>query len=575
MTDTLDDPVKQLADYINAEKIVWCNGSKEEYDNLIKTMLADGSLIELNQRTNPGSYLHRSASHDVARTEHLTYICSEEKDDTGPTNNWMAPHKAKAKLKELFKDSMSGRTMYVVAFSMGPIGSPYSKIGVQITDSPYVVANIHKLSRIVKISPEADVENCMIGIHSLGDLDPDRRFIMHFPENRTVVSVGSGYGGNALLGKKCFALRIASCIGRDEGWLAEHMAVFGVEDPSGAITYMAAAFPSSCGKTNMAMLIPSLPGWKIHTVSDDLCWLNVGPDGRLWAINPEKGFFAVGPGTGPNTNLNMLTTVQRDTIFTNVGLTPDGNPWWEGLSDNPPPGTVDWQGQPIEARKPVAHPNSRFTVEAKQCPSASPHLENPAGVPISAILFGGRRADTIPLIFKAFDWRHGMYVGLTMASETTAAATGKTGVLRRDPYAMLPFTGYNMADSVAHRLAIGKRLTHPPEIFHINLFRRDENGKFLWPGFGENIRLLELIIQSINGKASFANTSIGLVPTMASLNFDGLNISKNRFEQLMEIDRYEWLKEMDSQKEFLKTLGERLPQEMSNENEKIIKILVA
>lgn len=564
--DTIEESVMNFARLTKPKEIVYYYGSGREYEAIIRKMLTSNALLPLNQRSYPNCYLHRSAPHDVARTEQVTFICTLSKEDAGPTNNWMDPKEAAVKMDTLFRGSMRGRTMYVVPFSLGPIGSPHSLNGIEITDSPYVVANIHILTRIPPSLDDFDPDKIMMGFHSLGDLDPKKRFIMHSPEARRVSSIGSGYGGNALLGKKCFGLRIASFLGRQEGWLAEHMMVVGVEDPDGKITYIAGAFPSSCGKTNLAMLASrALPGYKIHTVSDDLCWMRPGPDGRLWTINPERGFFAVAPGTGPSTNPNMIEAIRKNTIFTNVGLTPDGEPWWEGLEGPPPAGLRDWQNQPYQSGKPAAHPNARFTAPANQCPTISDKLEALEGVPISAIIFGGRRADTMPLIFESFSWQHGMYLGLTMASETTAAATGAVGVLRRDPFAMLPFTGYHMADSVTHRLRVGSQLKNPPLVFHLNLFRKGQDGEFLWPGFSENIRLLKWIADRTQNIGHGKLTQIGWVPEPEDLDCRNLNLSADRLRQALKIDQNEWKKEAESQKTFLDSLGDRLPAEMWNE----------
>ncbi len=551
MGRSLLEEMVELAKETMADNVKICDGSAKEFEELTQKMLADRALIALNPKTYPGCFLHRSAPHDVARTEKVTFICTRKKDDAGPTNNWMDPKEAGEKMTSLFRGSMRGRTMYVVPFSMGPVNSRFSRLGIEITDSPYVVLNMHYLVRIIpatRLSSE-EPKDIMYGLHSLGDLSPEKRFIMHFPETNTVASIGSGYGGNALLGKKCFALRLASYIGRDEGWLAEHMMVLGLEDISGRITYIAGAFPSACGKTNLSMLASELPGYKVWTVSDDLCWLHVGADGRLWAINPESGFFAVAPGTGPATNPNMLAAVKRNTIFTNIALTPANEPWWEGIGTEAPEGLVDWQGRPWDKSGPAAHPNARFTAPFHQCPSASPEADKPNGVPISAIIFGGRRADTVPLLFEAFDWQHGMFLGLSIASETTAATTGEIGVLRRDPFAMLPFTGYNMADSVRHRLEVGAKLSRPPKVFHLNLFAQDDEGKYLWPGFKENIRLLKYIAERVHGEVSAKETPIGLVP-------NGYGI---------QIDEAQWEKEAVLLDTHLESLGNRLPEEMWEE----------
>jgi phosphoenolpyruvate carboxykinase (GTP) len=537
-------------------------------------MLRDGTLIRLNQKSYPGCYLHRSHPSDVARTEHLTFICTSRKEDAGPTNNWMAPKEARERVGKLFEGSMKGRTMYVVPYLMGPAGSPYSKLGVEITDSPYVVVNMRLMTRMGKIALDrpGGSDGFVPGLHSIGDLSPDRRFILHFPEERLIWSVGSGYGGNALLGKKCFALRIASWMAREENWLAEHNLIIGVEDPAGQVRYIVGAFPSACGKTNLAMLVSPLQhlGYKVWTVGDDIAWLHIGSDGRLRAINPEAGFFGVAPGTSAKTNPNMLAAAGRNTIFTNVALTPNGEPWWEGKDPSPPEGLVDWRGKrwvPSEGK--AAHPNSRFTVPAGQCPSISPHWEDPDGVPISAIIFGGRRARVAPLVYQSFSWQHGVFVGAGMASETTAAATGAVGVTRRDPMAMLPFCGYNMADYFGHWLAMGSRLKNPPAIFHVNWFRTDADGKFIWPGFGQNIRVLRWILDRVRGQGKAIETPIGYIPTDDALELDDLKLPPGTMKELLSIDPDAWSEEVDDQGRFFKQFGDRLPREISHEHQKL------
>ena len=548
------------------DRVVWCDGSEAENAGLVGQMLADGTLHRLHPEQAPGSYLHRSHPSDVARTEHLTFIASRTREDAGPTNNWMSPGEARQRVWPLFDGAMKGRTLYVVPYVMGPLGSPFSRVGVEATDSPYVVANMRVMTRMGRraLDQLGSLEDFVPGLHSLGDLSPERRFIVHFPEERSIWSVGSGYGGNALLGKKCFALRIASTMARDQGWMAEHMLILELELPGGEIHYVGAAFPSACGKTNLAMLVSPFEGrgYKVRTVGDDIAWLRPGPDGRLWAVNPEAGFFGVVPGTGPHTNPNALATIARDTIFTNVAVTPDGIPWWEGKGTIPPADLLDWEGQPWDRVGKAAHPNSRFTVAARQCPSISPRWEDPAGVPLSAIVFGGRRARVAPLAFQSRDWGHGVFVGATMGSETTAAATGAVGVVRRDPMAMLPFCGYNMGDYFAHWLRMGRALSRPPAIFHVNWFRAGPDGGFVWPGFGENLRVLLWIIDRVKGRGSAAETPIGLVPTESSLDWGGLALSVPERRGLLSVDRAEWAAEVPEIRAFFERFGGRLPAEI-------------
>src|SRR5262249_46565208 len=488
----------------------------------------------------------------------------------------MAPNEAKAKLRPLFEGCMRGRTMYVVPYLMGPASSPHAKVGVELTDSPYVVANLRITTRMGQVALEHLAKNggeYFPGLHSIGDLDPDRRFIMHFPQERLVWSIGSGYGGNALLGKKCLSLRLASYMGWKEGWMAEHMLILGLEDPDGNVTYMGGAFPSACGKTTLAMLVSTLAdqGWRVWTVGDDIAWMRIGEDGRLWAVNPENGFFGVAPGTNKQTNPNAMAALSRNSIFTNVGLTPDDLPWWEGIdpaSKTPPPGTLNWLGPPFASEdEPVAHPNSRFTAPANQCPSISPHWEDPQGVPISAFIFGGRRTTGVPLVYQAFNWRHGVFVGAGMSSETTAAATGEVGIPRRDPMAMRPFCGYNMGDYWGHWLAMGARLPHPPALFHVNWFRRDADGRYLWPGFGENVRVLQWMVERIRDTAEAQETPIGYVPTTGSLNLAGLDLSPAILDQLLHVDREDWEQEGADQGKFFARFGDRLPAAVAEEHQ--------
>jgi len=554
------------------DRVLVCEGSEAERDQLVRESLASGELIELNQAKLPGCYLHRSAPHDVARTEHLTFVCTEREEDAGPNNNWMAPPEAKAKLTHLFTGAMSGRTMYVVPFLMGPPGSRFSKVGVEITDSKYVVLSMQIMTRAGTIALDHlgasdDFTRCL---HSIGDLSPDRRFIMHFPESNSVWSIGSGYGGNALLGKKCLALRLASWMAKTEGWLAEHMLILGLESPAGTKHYIAGAFPSACGKTNLAMLVPpaSMPGWKASTVGDDIAWLRPGSDGRLWAVNPEFGFFGVVPGTSRRTNPTAFDMIQRDTIYTNVALRSDGTPWWEGHDDPPPAEAIDWQGRPWtpKSTEKAAHPNSRFTTPASQCATLSPEFENPNGVPIDAILFGARRQRRVPLVYEAWNWRHGTFLGATLSSETTAAATGKVGVLRRDPMAMRPFCGYNMGDYFAHWLEVGASITRPPLIFRVNWFRTDEEGRFLWPGFGDNLRVLKWVLERTEGRGKALATPIGFIPPVEGIDRKGLDISDEELTALLRVDPAEWVEAVAGQEDFFRMFGRHLPQALWDEH---------
>ncbi|HSF33037.1 MAG TPA: phosphoenolpyruvate carboxykinase (GTP) [Candidatus Tectomicrobia bacterium] len=578
MATPLEQWVNDVAKMTRPQDVVWCDGSEAEYQSLIERMLGDGTLIGLNQHTYPGCYLHRSHPSDVARTEHLTFICSPQRDDAGPTNNWMPPQEARDKVGKLFEGSMLGRTMFVVPYIMGPVESPYSKVGIEITDSPYVAASMRIMTRMGKVALDrlGASDDFVPGLHSIGDLSPDRRFILHFPEERLIWSVGSGYGGNALLGKKCLALRIASIMGRDQGWMAEHMLILGLEDPTGEVTYMAAAFPSACGKTNLAMLVSPLEhlGYKVWTVGEDITWMQQGPDGRLWAINPEAGFFGVAPGTSSRTNPNIMTAIRENSIFTNVAMTPKGEPWWEGIDGPVPPQLTDWHGLPwAPGKEKAAHPNSRFTTPARQCPSISPHWEDPQGVPISAIIFGGRRARVAPLVYQSFNWQHGVFVGASMASETTAAASGAVGVVRHDPMAMLPFCGYNMADYFRHWLNMGRSIPHPPKIFHVNWFRTGAAGDFLWPGFGQNVRVLRWILERVRGGGKAAETSIGWIPTPDGIEREGLDLPASSLEELLRIDRSDWEHEITSQRKFFGQFGARLPHEIQEEHEALARRL--
>jgi phosphoenolpyruvate carboxykinase (GTP) len=572
--------VEEVAKLTKPDKVHWCDGSEEEARRLIEIGIKEERVSgqpvfhELNHKTFPNSYYHRSHPTDVARTEHLTYVCHPDKETAGPNNNWMHPDEAKALMTKLSDGCMKGRTMYVLPYMMGHPQSPYAKACIQLTDISYVAVSMRIMTRmsryaVAKIGNDA---NFVRGIHSVGDFDPNKRFVMHFPDEHLVWSVGSGYGGNALLGKKCFSLRIASWLGKHEGWLAEHMVIMGVQDPQGNVTYVTAALPSACGKTNLAMLESALPGYKVWTLGDDIAWLNVGPDGRLWAINPENGFFGVAPGTSMKTNPNMMRTLTKGTffptLFTNTALNTDTNePWWEGMDGKKPEHLLDWQGKrhdPASGEK-AAHPNSRFTASISQCPMLSKEFENPLGVPISAILFGGKRSRTVPLVTESRSWQHGVFLGARMGSETTAAAIHKEGVLRRDPMAMLPFCGYNMGDYFRHWLDVGKRLTDPPKIFSINWFRTDDNGKFIWPGFGDNIRVLKWAIDRVNGRVGARELPIGNVPHVKDLNVTGLSISAENMEKLFEVRPEEWASELKDAEEFFAKFGGRFPKELTEE----------
>jgi len=583
----LDRWVEEMARLCTPDRIEWIDGSQEQKEQLTRQGVATGELVLLDQKKLSGCIYHRTAVNDVARTEELTYICTRKQEDAGPTNNWMSPEEGYRRAGEIFSGSMKGRTMYVIPFSMGPLGSPFSKIGVELTDSIYVVLNMLIMTRagsqvLDALGTDGEFTKCL---HGKADLDIRRRLILHFPEDNTIWSVGSGYGGNVLLGKKCLALRIASYLARAEGWMAEHMLILGVEYPEGRTDYVAAAFPSACGKTNLAMLVPpeglKHKGYRIWTVGDDIAWMRIDAQGRLRAINPETGFFGVAPGTNAKSNPNMLATIRQNTIYTNVLLGKDGTVWWEGGEGPPPDEGWDWQGRPWrpglkdENGKPVlgAHPNSRFTAPIRQCPTCSPLVDDPQGVPITAIIFGGRRARLAPLVYEAFDWQHGVFLGATMASERTAAQFGKLGEVRRDPMAMLPFCGYHMGDYFAYWLEMGRRMRHPPKIFHVNWFRTDAEGNFLWPGFGDNLRVIEWILARCREQAAAKETPIGFVPTTDALDLTGLKLTSESLEQLLAIDREEWLAESDRIVAFFDRFGERLPQAMREELQRLRKRL--
>ena len=565
--------IDEMAAMTKPDSIVWIDGSEQQLQTIREEGFSTGELVELNKELLPGCIYHRSDPNDVARVEDRTFICCRDRNDAGPTNNWMDPREMYALLAGIYDGCMKGRTMYVIPYSMGPVGSPFAKYGIELTDSIYVVISMAIMTRVGKNVLDAlgDSPDYVKGLHSKAELDAEKRYIVHFPEDNTIMSVNSGYGGNVLLGKKCFSLRIASVLARDEGWLAEHMLILGIQNPQGETRYLAAAFPSACGKTNLAMLIPPekfrAEGWKVWCVGDDIAWLRPGPDGRLWAVNPENGFFGVAPGTSEKSNPNALAATKKNTIFTNVVLKKDGTVWWEGMDKNPPADALNWKGEPWDPSDGSrgAHPNSRFTAPAKNCPCISPEFDNPQGVPISAIVFGGRRARTAPLVYQSRDWGHGVFVGSIMASETTAAATGAVGVVRRDPMAMLPFCGYHMADYWQHWLDMESKLSNPPKIFNVNWFRTDDEGHFIWPGFGENLRVLLWIMERCSGTVGAKETEIGYLPSADDIGLDGLDVSRETLESLLSVDKALWRSECEGIREFYKKFGDKLPERLVKE----------
>ena len=569
--------IDEMAAMTQPDQLVWIDGSEAQLEELRKQACASGEIEKLNEEKLPGCYLHRTAVNDVARVEDRTFICCKRQEDAGPINHWMDPQEMYAKLKKLYTGAMKGRTMYVIPYSMGVVGSPFAKYGIELTDSIYVVLNMAIMTRVGRAVADVMGDDFVKGLHAKADIDPENRYIVHFPEDNTIMSVNSGYGGNVLLGKKCFALRIASHLGRQQGWMAEHMLILGVENPQGEVRYLAAAFPSACGKTNLAMLVPPASyreaGWKTSIIGDDIAWIWPHEDGTFHAINPENGYFGVAPGTSYKTNPIAMDTIKENVIFTNVGLTDDGDVWWEGMDGPAPAHAIDWQGNdwtPDCGRK-CAHPNARFTAPASQCPTIDPEWQNPEGVSLSAILFGGRRATTMPLVFQSRDWTHGVYVGATMGSEMTAAAFGNIGQVRRDPMAMLPFIGYHVGDYWQHWLDMGKTVANPPLIFNVNWFRKDKDGNFIWPGYGDNMRVLDWILRRAKGKAEGQKTVLGVSPTYAELDKTGLDYSEEQFNANMALNPSEWQAELESQTELFDKVGKKLPAELEEQRQLLIK----